>query len=639
MKTDHDKKEQQEPGKLFREYQDQVERPVIRLFRSYGSERPVALAVALVTMILSPLISLFPTYMLKVIIDSVLQQNTPYRLPLVPKSWIPTGQWEQILLSVGLIIGSVGLNLGLGLGNNWGWHLFSERVQHTLRTNSYNKMQRLGMEFFTDQRTGQILSILNNDVNELQSFLQSYLANIIRISVQFLGIAVVLFSMKWELALVTLLPMPIMAWYSFRYGDIVQEKYGDIRQAVGTLNSQVENSVNGISVVKSYTQEEYESDRVEESSQEYFDTRWDMLMTRICFFPVLNFMNWSGFTLTLIVGGYWITVGPPLFFTGTLSIGTLVAFLTYNQQFTRPITQIGHLLDRYENARASIVRVFALTDHPIEINEVDDPIELDHVDGRVNYENVTFAYPDTNEAVLDGVSFDVEAGQLVGLVGPTGSGKTTLIKLLVRFYDPDDGTISLDNHDFQELRLENLRDSIGYVSQDPFLFDGTVRENIAYADLEADDDNIEDAAKMANAHEFITNLDEGYETRVGERGVKLSGGQRQRIAIARAVLKDPVILILDEATSHVDNETEVLIQNSLKQLIADQTTFAIAHQLSTVRDADEIIVLDDGKVAEQGTHEELLQMDGQYADLWRIQIGKLDELSENFLEKYDLYRQ
>ncbi|MFB6146375.1 MAG: ABC transporter ATP-binding protein [Halobacteriaceae archaeon] len=616
---------------LFAEQQEQIERPAYRLFRSYAPERPLPLAVALATTVLSPLISLFPTYMLKVIIDSVLQNNAPYRLPLVPRGWLPTGQWEQILLSVGLILGSVALNLGVGLANNWGWHLFSEHVQHTLRTNSYDKMQRLGMEFFTNQRTGQILSILNNDVNELQTFLQSYVSRIIRITVQFLGIAVVLFSLKWQLALVTLLPVPVMTWYSFQYGSKVREKYGDIRQAVGTLHSRIENSVSGISVVKSYTQEPFESDRVEESSAEYFDARWDMLLTRITFFPVLNFMNWAGFALTLLVGGYWITVGPPLFFAGSLSIGTLVAFLTYNQQFTGPIIQIGHVLDQYEDARASIVRVFALTDYPVDVADADDAVTVDDVEGDLVFDDVTFTYPDSDEPVLDGVTIDVAAGEMVGLVGPTGAGKSTLVKLLLRFYDPDEGAVRIDGHDLRDVRLQSLRESIGYVSQDPFLFDGTVRENLRYAALDADDHEIEAAAKVANAHEFITDLDDGYETRVGERGVKLSGGQRQRVAIARAVLKDPDLLILDEATSHVDNETEVLIQHSLRDLIADRTTVAIAHRLSTVRSADQIVVLEDGEVTERGSHEELLVEDGLYATLWAVQVGQIEDLPEEFV--------
>ncbi|WP_423743139.1 ABC transporter ATP-binding protein (plasmid) [Haladaptatus sp. SPP-AMP-3] len=582
--------------------------------------------------ILSPLIGLVPTYLLKPVLDGTLLRGT-YQLPLVPQSVIPSGPWNQVVFTVGIILVTQFLQLFVGWANDWGWHYFSEHVQHTLRVDAYEKTQRLGMEFFTDKRTGQILSILNNDVNQLQDFLQNYVSQILRITVQFLGIAVVLFSLKPALATITLIPVPFMIWHSFKYGQRVRNKYGDIRQSVGKINSQVENSVNGISVVKSYTQEDYERDRVEESSEEYFESRWAMLTARIKFFPVLNFMNWIGFGLTLLVGGYWITVGtPPLpFFSGSLTIGTLVAFLTFNQQFTQPIIQIGQVMDMYEKARSSIVRVFALQDYPINITETEAPVILEEVDGDVAFDAVSFSYPNTEERVLNEVDFEVAAGQMVGLVGPTGSGKTTLIKLLLRFYDPDEGTVSLDGHEIQNLSLQYLRDAIGYVSQDPFLFDGTVKENIAYADLDADDDAIEDAARMANAHEFIESLEQGFDTRVGERGVKLSGGQRQRIAIARSVLKDPDIIVLDEATSHVDNETEVLIQNSLERLTADRTTFAIAHRLSTVRNADKILVLEEGELIERGSHEELLALEGLYANLWRVQVGEIDTLPEEFL--------
>lgn len=608
----------------------EVRRPVVRLFREYGADNPLLLTVAIVATVLAPLLSLVPAYVLKVIIDSVLQQNAPFRIPLVPTGWIPATRWEQIVLSVVIVVGTAGVQQLTTLVKDWGWQLFSERVQHDLRVNTFDKTQRLGMDFFTNQQTGQIISIINNDVNELDNFLRNYAANISHICFGFLGTAIILFSMNWQLATVTLLPVPVMAGISIKYAGTVRERYAKIRHTLGDLHSRIDTSINGISIVKSFGREDYERERVADASGKYFDARWNMLKVRVRFFPLLNFMNYVGFAVTLLVGGYWITVGPPTLFSGTLSIGTLVAFLTYNRQFNTPLIQLGDLLDKYEDGRASIVRVFALSDYPIDIEKNDDAIPLNSVEGRVNFEDVSFSYPASDDAVLKNVTVDVKPGQTVGIVGPTGSGKTTLIKLLLRFYDPSDGTIRLDGMDLRTLNANSLRESIGYVSQNPVLFDGTIRENIAYANLDADPAAIEAAAQVANAHEFISSLDEGYETPVGERGVKLSGGQRQRIAIARAVLKDPDILVFDEATSQVDNETEFLIQESLENLIRNRTTFIIAHRLSTVLSSDTIIVLEDGELVEAGTHVELVDEDGLYADLWRVQIGQSNQLSEAF---------
>jgi ATP-binding cassette subfamily B protein len=325
------------------------------------------------------------------------------------------------------------------------------------------------------------------------------------------------------------------------------------------------------------------------------------------------------------------------FFNGPgMTAGLLVTFLSYSRRFVYPMRRFGRIINDYQYAEAAGERIVGLLDSDPGIADSEDAVELDDVAGRVEYDGVSFRYESEDgedEEVLRDVSFEVEPGEFVALVGPTGAGKTTLMKLLMRLYDVDDGEIRIDGTDIRDVTLRSLRGSIAYVSQEPYLFYGSVRENIAYGDPNIDDGAIEHAARVAGAHEFIENLPEGYETMVGERGVKLSGGQRQRVSIARAILKDPEILVLDEATSHVDNETEMLIQESLGDLIADRTAFAIAHRLSTVRDADKILVLDDGELKESGTHGNLLERDGLYAGLWRVQIGEIDDLPEEFVDR------
>jgi ATP-binding cassette subfamily B protein len=429
-----------------------------------------------------------------------------------------------------------------------------------------------------------------------------------------------------------MLPVPIIALFTYRFVKAIQPKYADVRSSVGHLNSRLENNLGGIQVIKTSNTERYESERVDDVSQGYFDANWGAITIRIKFFPALRIISGVGFVLTFVFGGLWVIDGAPAVFSGTLDPGEFVTFILLSQQFIWPMAQFGQIINMYQRAKASSERIFGLMNEPSRIEENPDAAELEVDESEVVYDDVSFGYGD-EETIVEGVDFTVEGGDTLALVGPTGAGKSTVLKLLLRMYDVDEGAVRIDGQDISEVTLPSLRQHVGYVSQDTFLFYGTVEENITYGTFDADREAVIEAAKAAEAHEFIQNLPEGYDTEVGERGVKLSGGQRQRIDIARAILKDPEILVLDEATSDVDTETEMLIQRSLDRLTEDRTTFSIAHRLSTIKDADQIVVLEDGRIVERGTHEELIGDQGLYANLWGVQAGEIDELPDEFVER------
>ena len=621
----------------FEEQREKIENPMKRLFREYGLQYKSQVLVGVFASIFARLLDLVPPVLLGFAIDAVFRRDKNFEdIWFVPGSLIPSGQQEQLLLTVALIGGAFLFGSGFHWARNWGFNSFAQNIQHDVRTDTYDKMQRLNMDFFADKQTGEMMSILSNDVNRLERFLNDGMNSMFRLTVMVLGIAGILFYLNWQLALIALLPVPVIALFTYMFIQIIQPKYAEVRSTVGKVNSRLENNLCGIKVIKSSNTEEYESERVDDVSQGYFDANWDAITTRIKFFPGLRLLAGVGFVATFLSGSLWVLSAEgdaPWIFTEPLDLGEFVTFILLTQRFIWPMAQFGQIINMYQRARASSARIFGLMDEPYRVAEAEDASDLEVTEGRVEYDEVSFGYEEDEEPILEDIDFEVEPGETLALVGPTGAGKSTVLKLLLRLYDVDDGGIRIDGTDVRGVTIRSLRQSMGYVSQDTFLFYGTVEENIAYGSFDASREEVIEATKMAEAHDFIGNLPEDYDTEVGERGVKLSGGQRQRISIARAILKDPEILILDEATSDVDTETEMLIQRSLDEIATDRTTFAIAHRLSTIKDADTIIVLEDGEIVERGTHGELLDNDDLYAHLWGVQAGEIDELPQEFIKR------
>ncbi len=497
------------------------------------------------------------------------------------------------------------------------WRNLAQTLQHELRTETYDHVQKLDMAYFEDQSTGGLMSIMNDDVNQLERFLDIGANEVIQVVTTVVVIGVLFFVLAPGVAWMAFLPMPFILYGSIRFQKSIAPHYANVRNQVGILNGQLANNLSGVATIKSYTAEAYEEGRIDHLSNDYQVANRRAIKLSSAFVPLIRMVIVLGFVATLVYGGVLVV-------RGELNVGAYSTMIFMTQRLLWPLTRLGQTIDLYQRAMASTARVLDLLDTKSKIVDGQNRLPASRVRGEVTFENVQFDYNDPNLPVIQDLSLRVPAGDTVAIVGATGSGKTTLVKLLLRFYDIRSGRICLDGQDIRDLQLADLRQVIGFVSQDVFLFHGTVRENIAYGTFDAPLDRIVEAARVAEAHEFITDLAQGYDTIVGERGQKLSGGQRQRLSIARAVLKDPPVLILDEATSSVDNETEAAIQRSMERIIIGRTTIVIAHRLSTVRNADQIFVLDKGVLRERGRHEELVTAGGIYAGLWLVQTGQQD---------------
>ena len=492
------------------------------------------------------------------------------------------------------------------------WRNLAQTAQHELRMSAYSHIQELEMQWFSQQSTGGLMAIMNDDVNQLERFLDQGATDLLQVATTIIVVGGIMFSVAPEVALWAIVPIPVIVAGSFMYQRRIGVRYSRVRSQVADLNSLLNNNLQGITTIKSFTAEEREASRVSEASEAYREANKEAIRLSASFVPIIRMAILFAFSANMLVGG-WMALD------GRISLGAYSVIVFITQRLLWPLTRLGETFDLYQRAMASTTRVLDLLD--TEVGIVEGDVKLKKVTGELEFRDVEFSYPD-REKVLQGLDLVVPAGQTVGLVGSTGSGKTTLIRLLLRFHDPQSGTVSLDGHQVCDLTLNSLRASISLVSQNTTLFPGSVFENIRYGNPDAPIESVEDAARIAEATEFIALLPNGWHTDIGEGGHRLSGGQRQRIAIARAVLKDAPVLVLDEATSNVDNETEAALKRSISQISKGRTTLIIAHRLSTVRNADIIAVLHKGEISETGTHESLLEEHGIYSRLWAVQTGE-----------------
>ncbi|MGP3777898.1 ABC transporter ATP-binding protein [Halanaerobium saccharolyticum] len=494
----------------------------------------------------------------------------------------------------------------------WG-HVVGIRMETDMRSDLFTHLQKLSFKFYDNNKVGYLMSRVINDLNNISELAHHGPEDVLISSMLLLGSLVILINMHWQLALVTFALIPIMFFFSKKLGEKMYHAFKVIREKMAVVNTIVEDSLSGIRVVKSFTNEDYENEKFCEGNHNYRRSREWAMKNMAQFHSGMNlFINLIRLS-TLAAGGYFI-------YNGSLTAGQMVAFLFYVDMFMNPIRRLVNFNEQLQRGMSGFSRFKELLEVDPEIVDLPDAQELKNVEGLIKYEDVTFGY-DNHEKVLSNINIEIDPGRTVAFVGPSGAGKSTLTKLLPRFYEIDSGRLSIDNIDIKDVTLESLRRNIGIVQQDVFLFNGTVRENIAYGTANASDAEIIEAAEKANAHDFILNLSDGYDTDIGERGVKLSGGQKQRISIARSFLKNPPILILDEATSSLDNRSEKIIQESLEKLAEGRTTLVIAHRLSTVINADQIIVLTDKGIVERGRHEELIENGGEYAQLYNEQFS------------------
>ncbi|HVC32225.1 MAG TPA: ABC transporter ATP-binding protein [Chloroflexota bacterium] len=491
-----------------------------------------------------------------------------------------------------------------------GW--VSQQVLYKLREQIFGALQRQSMAFFDRNESGDLQSRLLNDVDVINNLLGQGLVQAVASLLGIVGILVGMFLLNWRLALASCIVIPLMFGVTNFFSTLARRAYRKTRETIGNVSANLQEDIAGVKVAQAFNRVELNRERFAERNAANRDANVGASAVTAAFFPAMDVLSTIAISIVAGYGGY-------LVITGQATLGVIVAFLGYVQQFFWPIQQLGQLYTQAQSALAAAERIFGLVDEPVDLRDPEEPVEPGRLAGRVAFEGVYFAY-DPSHPVLQGIDFEIEPGQAVALVGPTGAGKTTIVNLVARFYDVTDGRVTIDGIDVRDVAIGSIRSQMGIVPQNSFLFSGSIRDNIRYGRLEAADEEIEQAARLARADDFIKRLPKGYDSPVGQRGGNLSQGQRQLVAIARSILADPRILILDEATSSVDTRTELLIQQALAQLLAGRTSFVIAHRLSTIRNADLVLVINDGQIVERGTHHELLARGGMYAELHRRQF-------------------
>ena len=495
------------------------------------------------------------------------------------------------------------------------WRNLAQTVQHELRLDTFNHVQKQGMGWFDERQKGDILAILNDDINQLERFLDKGANDLLQVSTTVLVVGAVFLFISWEVAMLAIIPIPLIVWGSFKYQRSLEPKYADVRNAAGKMNALLENDLSGMSTIQSFTAEEIEVARVKKLSDDYREANRKAIRLSAAFTPLIRMAILCGFTATLLLGG-WFTL------EGELAVGAYSVLVFMTQRLLWPLTRLGETFDLYQRAMASSTRVLDVLTSEIEISQGEYVPDRDIIENSdITFEEVSFAYSGRDNTFTD-LSLTLNAGKTTGVVGSTGAGKTTLTRLLLRFAQPNSGKIMWAEQEIADWSLKQLRSSIALVEQHITLFPTSILENIRYGNPNATDKQVMDAAKVAEVTEFVNSLPEQWETMVGEGGYRLSGGQRQRLAIARAVLKDAPLLILDEATSAVDNETEASLQRSIDYVSKGRTTLIIAHRLSTIRNCDTILVMDNGMIVEQGEHDDLVALGGIYSRLWKVQTGQ-----------------
>ncbi|HEY9103521.1 ABC transporter ATP-binding protein [Chitinimonas sp.] len=586
--------------------------PIKRLYayaRNYKTDFRLATAYS----VLNKFFDILPEVLIGVAVDVVVKGDQSFLATKVLGGLGITDTWQQ-LLALGM------LNIAIWGGESLfqylyevKWRQLAQDIQHDLRLDAYRHVQKLEMAYFENQRTGNLMSILNDDINQMERFLNGGANQIIQVFCSSIMVSAVFFALQPGVALVSLLPVPAILFGAFWFQSRLAPRYAEVRVAAGDVSARLNNNLLGLATIKAFATENFEAGHIEEASNGYRNANARAIRVSSAITPVIRMAILAGFTATLLYGG-WLTLH------GQLAVGAYSVLVFLTQRLLWPLTGLAEVADMYQRSVAAIDRAMTLLDTEIKIPYEGRHFPVEQVRGELRFEQVGFSYGDT--PTLQQIDLVIPAGKTIAFVGSTGSGKSTLVKLLLRFYSAQQGRILLDGQPVDELNLQDLRRAIGYVAQDTFLTDGTIADNIAYGVSGASDADIAAAADASESTEFIDKLPLGFATRVGERGQKLSGGQRQRLALARAILKNPPILILDEATSAVDNETEAAIQRSLDVVSRNRTTIVIAHRLSTIRQADCIYLLEGGRITEAGSHEALLAQNGGYATLWRLQTGE-----------------